>query len=225
MSIELRVAGERQRTEMSCWWTCMAMVLRYYGRRYVFPWDFRRAFELPAQSIASPLGVGRYPTLGEAMAPDGTLRSIEPLYTERPWEWYERGVPPNARAFRVLSSITGFTGMGRDHTEFGRWTADDFENRLRASGPFLFFGYWNADEHHIYRAHVILIVGLLRQGSDVSVISIDPARGFAAPAPIDTFNARMRDSRMRDSNFGYLNPMYLPQRQPVLDTVVDTPDD
>jgi len=218
MTIELRVHGRRQLSPMSCWWACMAMVLEYYGRTYAHPWQYRAEF-------MRPVGFNRpddmvYPSLDDAMRYDAELRHWErsPALTPylQPYEWYDSGLPAARAAFDRLHAITGFRGFDV-RPAFGAWTATDVESRLRAHGPFVFFGSWNGFPH------AILTVGLSQGGPEgPRVVTIDPIRGFASGEDLADFNRRMvRD--MSEYNFESLNPMYLPQDRPVRDVVVDTP--
>lgn len=195
---------------MSCWWACMAMILEYYGRNYTYPWDFRERFARPWNEPVTGRPRVRMPTATEAMRQDDTLRRSQELSFNEPYEWYEYGLPRNRRAFELLSEITGFRGF--DRPAFGAWTAADVENRLRAYGPYLFCGFWNGFPH------AILVMGIIQRGSDTEVVTIDPAVGFATPVGLDDFNRRM-DERMREFNFNRLNPMYMPNAEPVRATV------
>jgi len=207
MTIELRVGGRVQATQNSCWWTCMAMVLAYYGRDYEFPWQYRSDFRRPTWLVPRGLSPDWHmPTIDEAMAPDGTLRPDDLAYLE-PHEWYERGLPASRGAFERLTSITEFRGLP-SRPAFGQWTANDVEERLRRHGPYVFFGSWNGFPH------AIVTVGLLRNAGGADVVTIDPIRGFAANLSLAEFNQRMT-RRMAAFNFFDLNPMYLPQDEPV----------
>lgn len=215
MPIELAVTPQRQTTPMSCWWVCMSMVLSYYGQRYRYPWDFRPEFHRPLGRVSSPVMPDvRSPTIDEAMSYDATLRHSGDLAFLQPYEWFDHGLPRNARAFELLSRITGFRGF--DRPAFGRWTANDVESRLRQYGPYIFCGFWNGFPH------AILVTGLLRHEDDVSVVTIDPNNGFAYSDSLEGFNSKM-DERMREFNFNRYNPLYLPQRRAVRAVVVDEP--
>jgi hypothetical protein len=129
----------------------------------------------------------------------------------QPYEWYDRGLPNNREAFRLLADITGFRGF--DRPAFGRWTATDFESRLRQYGPYAFFGFWNG------YPHVIVVTGLIEVDGQQAVVTIDPVRGFATSQSISQFNGLMNE-RMQTFNFNRLNPLYLPNSQPVRDVVL-----
>jgi hypothetical protein len=217
MTIELRVPGRRQLSQMSCWWACMAMILEYYGRSYHFPWQFRAEFRRPFGRYGTADLV--YPSLDDALRYDEEL-AWEPAphlapYLQ-PYEWYERGLPAVRAAFERLHVITGFRGFDV-RPAFGAWRAADVESRLRSHGPFVFFGSWNGFPH------AILTVGLLgRTDEDAVVVTIDPIRGHATNESLHAFNSRMV-SNMRDYNFDSLNPMYLPQAEPLRAVVIDEP--
>lgn len=218
MTLELRVHGRRQLSPMSCWWACMAMVLEYYGRTYSHPWQFRAEFMRPP-GFHRPDDLV-YPSLDDAMRFDAELEHWDrsPALTPylQPYEWYDRGLPAMRAAFDRLHAITGFSGFPV-RPAFGHWTAADVESRLRAHGPFVFFGSWNG------YPHAILTVGLLDEGGpEPLVVTIDPIHGAPRNESLSDFNLRMvRD--MSDYNFESLNPMYLPQDRPLRDVVVDTP--
>jgi hypothetical protein len=184
----------------------MAMILEYYDRNYIFPWDYRSQFARPWNRPPSPLPAIRNPTIDQAMQHDATLRRTTELSFSEPYEWYQRGIPRNRRAFALLSEITGFRGF--DRPAFGNWTADDVESRLRRYGPYAFFGFWNRFPH------VILTVGIIQQGSNTQVVTIDPIRGVATGESLASFNTRMA-TNMREFNFDGLNPLYLPQTKPI----------
>jgi hypothetical protein len=128
----------------------------------------------------------------------------------QPYEWYERGLPESRAAFERLRSISGFRGF--DRPAFGAWTAEDVESRLRRYGPYVFFGSWNGFPH------AIVTVGLIASGAGAEVVTIDPIRGFATNESLASFNQRMA-SNLAGYNFASLNPMYLPQPNPVRDVV------
>ncbi|MBL8344157.1 MAG: hypothetical protein JNN03_01865 [Rubrivivax sp.] len=208
MTIELRVPGRAQATQMSCWWTCMAMVLEYYGRDYDLPWQYRSEFRRPLSF--GPRGADaewHVPSLDEALARDGTLASTGDMIYLAPHEWYERGLPAHRAAFDRLASITEFRGLP-SRPAFGEWTATDVEDRLRAHGPYVFFGSWNNFPH------AIVIAGLIPGSKGPQVVTIDPVRGFPTQVDLLAFNKQMTQ-RMADFNFDDLNPMYLPQENPV----------
>jgi hypothetical protein len=213
--IELRVEGRVQATPMSCWWTCMAMVLEYYGRDYQYPWQYRAEFRRPPSLGTRPDGDFHYPTVDEGLAVDGALRAIDHLVYLQPYEWYERGVPADRGAFTALSTITEFRGLP-SRPAFGEWTAADVEERLRAHGPFIFLGSWNGFPH------AIVVTGLLTDTDRPQVVVIDPNLGFAQNWTLDGFN-KLMSQRMERYNFDRLNPMYLPQPRQVLGVVVDQP--
>jgi len=216
MTIELRVPGRVQATQMSCWWTSMAMVLEYYGRDYDLPWQYRSEFRRPYSLMPHGLEPERHvPSLDEALAHDGMLRHSADLMYLEPHEWYEHGLPAMRAAFDRLASITKFRGLP-SRPAFGHWTAAHVEENLRSHGPYVFFGSWNGFPH------AIVTVGLLDEGAGTQVVTIDPINGFATPETLASFNTRMTQ-RMGDFNFYDLNPMYLPQPRQVLDVVVDQP--
>lgn len=216
MTIELRVPGRVQATQMSCWWTCMAMILEYYGRDYALPWQYRAQFRRPMSFMARrPEPEWHLPSIDEAMAHDATLATTDELIYLAPHEWYEHGLPRNRAAFAQLASFTEFRGLP-SRPAFGRWSADDVETRLRQHGPYVFFGSWNGFPH------AIVTVGLLRRTGSTEVVTIDPIRGFATGESLADFNARMA-SRMSEFNFFDLNPMYLPRERQVREVVIDQP--
>lgn len=211
MTIELLVPGRRQRSRMSCWWACMAMVLEYYGQTYTYPWSYRSQFARPWQQPVLPIPDMRRPSIAQAMRHDPTLRRTHELEFMESYEWFNHGLPRNRRAFELLSQISGFVGF--DRPAFGSWTASDVESRLRRYGPYAFFGFWNG------APHAIVVVGIIQQGSNVQVVTIDPARGFATPQSLANFNQRMGSPGMREFAFNRLNPLYLPQKNPIRATV------
>lgn len=216
MTIELRVPGRIQATQMSCWWTSMAMVLAYYGRDYDLPWqyrsEFRRPYSLMPHGLEPELHI---PSLDEALALDGLLRRNAELMYPEPHEWYEHGLPAMRAAFDRLASFTEFRGLP-SRPAFGQWTAAHVEENLRAHGPYVFFGSWNGFPH------AIVTVGLRGEGPGAQVVTIDPINGSPQRETLESFNTRMTQ-RMSAFNFYDLNPMYLPQPRQVLDVVVDQP--
>lgn len=208
MTIELRVPGRVQATQMSCWWTCMAMVLEYYGRDYDLPWQYRSEFRRPLSFVPrGPDAEWHVPSLDEALAYDSTLARTGDLIYLAPHEWYERGLPAHRAAFDRLASITEFRGLP-SRPAFGEWTAADVESRLRAHGPYVFFGSWNGFPH------AIVIAGLIPGPKGPQVVTLDPVRGFATQVDLLAFN-KLMTQRMAAFNFDDLNPMYLPQENPV----------
>jgi hypothetical protein len=198
----------------------MAMILEYYGQHYSFPWEYRSQFARPFNRpiTGSPYADQDFMSLDEAMRQDPALRQFnsqhrhESMSYSRPYEWYYHGIPRRSRqAFELLCEITGFQSFSRP--AFGRWTADDVESRLRQYGPYAFFGFWNSFPH------VILMVGIVTQGGNTNVVTIDPARGFPTSESLQQFNTRMASDEMQEFNFNGLNPLYLPQEQPIRDTV------
>lgn len=214
MTIELRVPGRVQTSPMSCWWAGMAMVLAYYGRNYTYPWHFNAEFARPWDRPRSPLGDLVYEDLDQALLRDPLLLDADAHAYLQPCEWYDRGLPQCRPAFDRLRSISGFRGF--DRPAFGHWTADDVESRLRSRGPFVFFGSWNGFPH------AIVTVGLIRRGGASEVMTIDPMRGFATSEPLESFNRRMA-SHLAGWNFESLNPMHLPQAEPVREVVSHAP--
>lgn len=212
--IELRVPGRQQTSQMSCWWASMAMVLEYYGRDYSYPWQFNGQFRRPWNRPHEGLPDMVYGNLDAELARDPGLHDAAASFYLEPYEWYERGLPQSRAAFERLRDISGFRGF--DRPAFGAWTADDVESRLRAHGPYVFFGSWNGF------AHAIVTVGLIQDASGPAVVTIDPIRGFASSEPLASFNRRMANN-LAGWNFDSLNPMYLPQPRPVRDVVVDEP--
>jgi hypothetical protein len=206
MTIELRVPGRVQTSQMSCWWACMAMILEYYGRDYTYPWHFRSQFTRPWERPPNPFGDVVRGDLDDEMRRDPTLAPARESVFLEPCEWYEHGLPANRSAFERLRDISGFRGF--DRPAFGRWTAADVESRLRQHGPYVFFGSWNGFPH------AILTVGLIERRSGAEVVTIDPIRGFATGEDLAEFNHRMVN-RMSTANFDSLNPMHLPQAEPV----------
>jgi hypothetical protein len=215
MSIELRVPGRVQASQMSCWWACMAMVLEYYGRDYANPWDFNAQFARPWNRPDDGIPDLVYERdIERALERDPELRDHTGHAYYEPYEWYSLGLPRNPAALERLRDISGFRGF--DRPAFGAWTADDVESRLRRHGPYIFFGSWNGF------AHAIVCVGLHAQPGGALVATIDPIRGFATSEPLATFNERMQ--RGAHSFFlDGLNPLYYPQRNPVRDVVLDEP--
>jgi hypothetical protein len=212
MSIELRVPGRAQTSQMSCWWASMAMVLEYYGRHYTYPWHFNAAFARPWNAPNDGIPDQVYGSLDDAMARDPELHGSGADIYLQPYEWYERGLPTNRAGFDRLRAISGFRGF--DRPAFGAWTADDVESRLRRYGPYVFFGSWNGFPH------AIVTVGLIVVNGGPEVVTIDPIRGFASNEPLATFNQRMARN-LAGFNFESLNPMYYPQPNPVRDVVSD----
>lgn len=218
MTFELRVPGRVQASQLSCWWACMAMVLEYYGRDYLYPWHFHSAFARPwnrprglypdiSMHDADRIFATREPE--DLFAPDGSVRGVyEAMYLE-PWEWYELGLPPHRGAFDRLSEISGFRGFD-ERPAFGRWTKEDVESRLRRHGPYVFFGSWNGFPD------ALVVIGLIDPGlnGEPDVIRIDPINGDPLPERLSAFNRRMVQN-MAGWNFDTLNPMYLPQDDPV----------
>lgn len=216
MTIELRVPGRVQATQMSCWWTSMAMVLEYYGRDYDLPWQYRSEFRRPYSFVPhGPEPERHIPSLDEALALDGMLRRTADLMYQAPHEWYEHGLPAMRAAFDRLASITEFRGLP-SRPAFGHWTAAHVEEHLRAHGPYVFFGSWNGFPH------AIVTVGLRGEGAGAQVVTIDPINGSPLRETLESFNTRMTQ-RMSEFNFYDLNPMYLPQPRQVLEVVVDQP--
>ena len=209
MTIELRVPGRVQTSQMSCWWACMAMVLEYYGRSHIYPWQFSAQFVRPWNSVHHGLPDQVYDSLDAVLARDPMLLDPGASSYLQPYEWYEHGLPTHRAAFERLREISGFRGFD-SRPAFGSWTAADVETRLRQHGPYVFFGSWNGFPH------AILTVGLIERGagSEADVVTIDPIRGFAAQESLGDFNRRMA-SHLQSSDFASLNPMYCPQREPV----------
>ena len=210
MTIELRVPGRVQTSQMSCWWASMAMVLEYYGRDYTYPWYFSAEFARPLYRPDDGIPDLVYPSLDAVLARDPMLLDPGASTYLQPYEWYERGLPESRAAFARLRSISGFRGF--DRPAFGAWTAEDVESRLRRYGPYVFFGSWNGFPH------AIVTVGLIRRDTGAEVVTIDPIRGFATSESLASFNQRMA-SNLAGYNFASLNPMYLPQPDPVRDVV------
>ncbi len=206
MTIELRVPGRVQTSQMSCWWACMAMILEYYGRDYSYPWHFRSQFARPWNQPLRAFGDATHGSLDEEMLRDPSLAASHESVFLQPYEWYERGLPANRHAFEALREISGFRGFERP--AFGQWTAANVESHLRRYGPYVFFGSWNGFPH------AILTVGLIERSSGAEVVTIDPIRGFATGESLDEFNHRMVN-RMSAANFDSLNPMHLPQAEPL----------
>jgi hypothetical protein len=215
MSFVLDVPGRVQRSRMSCWWACLAMILEYYGRDYEYPWQFRSEFARPWNRARSPLGDLELPSLTEELLerdPEG----LGGPYLLQPYEWYDRGLPTRQAAFERLAEITGFRGF--DRPGFGHWTAEDVQSRLRRYGPFAFFGSWNR------LPHAIVAVGLIERdpGIEPDVVTIDPVTGRRGYEPIAEFNRRMAQ-RLQLSDFARFNPMHLPQDRPLRGVLMDTP--
>lgn len=212
MTIELRVKARTQTSPMSCWWACMAMVLEYYGHNYILPSQYRESFRRPFFRPLSPslYTADRHYATGNQLQNMPLEQAEGHTYLE-PYEWYDHGLPGNRHAFSLLSRITGFQGFSRP--AFGRWTADDFKERLENFGPYVFMGFWNGFPH------AILVIGVVQNASSTNIISIDPARGFAASESLSAFNARMRSQSMIEYTFNNLNPLYLPQTNPIRGTI------
>lgn len=212
MSIELRVRPSQQPTPWACWWTCMAMVLEYYGHPfYRRPARYQPEFRRPWNQPYSVMPDMRYPADAEEILSRGGRIPNDAVFAE-PYEWFAHGLPANPRAFRLLSRITGFRGID-ERPAFGTWTAEYIESRLRSHGPYIFFGFWNGFPH------AILTIGLIGSRTAPSVVTIDPARGFQTSEPIDQFNARMRSKEMKMFTALELNPLHLPQADPVRDVI------
>ncbi len=207
MSIELRVKGRLQQSSMSCWWTAVACVLEYYGRRYGHPAAFAPIFQRPVGR--SPTWVGfESPSLDEAMQFDSTLRRMPGGNRLAPYEWYLQGLPNTNWGLRRLCEITGFRGVP-DCPAYGQWLAADFERILRAYGPFVFHGYWNN------LPHSIVVCGINTADAGGSrVASMDPGAGFVSSTPLTAFNALMTGMNIDEGAFG-LNPIHYPTSQPV----------
>lgn len=210
MTIELRVPGRVQTSQMSCWWASMAMVLEYYGRHYSDPWHFSAEFARPWNRPRIGLPELVYGSLDAALARDPMLLDPGASTYMQPYEWFEHGMPESRAAFARLGSISGFRGF--DRPAFGAWTAEDVESRLRRYGPYVFFGSWNGFPH------AIVTVGLTTGATGTQVVTIDPIRGFATGEPLADFNRRMARN-LANYNFDSLNPMYCPQADPVRDVV------
>jgi len=206
MTIELRVPGRVQTSQMSCWWASMAMVLEYYGRDYTYPWHFSAEFARPWNRLDDGIPDRIYGDLDAALEHDPRLLDPEGHSDLQPYEWYEHGLPPNRAGFGHLRSISGFRGF--DRPAFGAWTAEDVESRLRRYGPYVFFGSWNGFPH------AIVTVGLIGRAGGAEVVTIDPIRGFATGESLGDFNRRMA-TNLAGFNFESLNPMYCPQGNPV----------
>ncbi|MBI5718685.1 MAG: hypothetical protein HZC37_13460 [Burkholderiales bacterium] len=204
MTIELRVPGRVQTSQMSCWWASMAMVLEYYGRDYTYPWQFNAEFARPWNQPDDGIGDMVYGALDPTRDPL-LIEAHAETYLQ-PYEWYRHGLPESRAGFARLRSISGFRGF--DRPAFGAWTAEDVESRLRSYGPYVFFGSWNGFPH------AIVTVGLITRGSESEVVTIDPIRGFATNESLASFNQRMA-SNLAGYNFASLNPMYYPQPNPV----------
>jgi hypothetical protein len=211
MTIELRVPGRQQTSQMSCWWASIAMVLEYYGRDYAYPWYFNAAFARPWTAPRDGLPDYVYGSLDAAMARDPELCDAGADTYLQPYEWYEHGLPTNRAGFARLRDISGFRGF-ESRPAFGTWTAVDVESRLRAHGPYVFFGSWNGFPH------AIVTVGLIERPTGAEVVTIDPIRGFATGEPLASFNSRM-SVNLAGFNFEDLNPMYYPQSNPVREVV------
>ena len=211
MTIELRVPGRQQTSQMSCWWASMAMVLEYYGRDYTYPWQFNAAFARPWNVPRDGLPDYVVSSLDAELERDPTLRHTDAGIYLQPYEWYEFGLPTHRAGFARLRDISGFSGF-ESRPAFGTWTAADVESRLRAHGPYVFFGSWNGFPH------AIVTVGLIERPGGAEVVTIDPIRGFATSEPLTAFNTRMA-ANLAAFNFEDLNPMYFPQPNPVREVV------
>lgn len=212
MTIELRVPGRVQTSQMSCWWASMAMVLEYYGRDYTYPWQFSAQFARPWDRPRDAIPDMVYGSLDAALARDPMLRDAGADTYLQPYEWYESGLPESRAGFARLRSISGFRGF--DRPAFGAWTAEDVESRLRRYGPYVFFGSWNGFPH------ALVTVGLVVSGGETQVVTIDPIRGFPTSESLASFNRRMA-SNLAGYNFDSLNPMYCPQNEPVREVIQD----
>lgn len=212
MPIELRVEGRIQTSPFSCWWACMAMVLNYYGNHYNYPWDYRRYFARPWQTIPSHMPRMRYPDIDEYFETPAEARRR--MIYEEPYEWYYFGVPPSQRSLSLLSDITGFRGLDV-RLAFGHWTLADVELLLRTCGPLLLFGTYEGG-----RRHVILITGAISNpaiGED-QIVYIDPAIGIPQQRNLLDFNTWVQ-TFTSEWTFSGLNPVYLPTSNPVKETI------
>lgn len=228
MTIELLVPPRTQRTPMSCWWACLAMILEYYGHHYGTPAEFRIQFQRPLLRPRSPYGrdlvypsLERWaerderlallrPDLGDRGVRNRILYSDQELFFLQPYEWFSEGLPSSRPAFELLSDITGFRGFA-NRPAFVHWSAGDIETRLRQHEPYAFFGDWNGFPH------AIVTVGLIERGEETDVVTIDPAIGARGQESLASFNRRM--GHFRSLDFSSLNPLYLPQSNPVRETV------
>lgn len=212
MSIELKVNARLQETPMSCWWTAVAVVLEYYGRRYRYPWQYQAEFERPWNR--SPTSIGfEPPSIDEAMRHDPTLRSMpmhpDPRQRDRlaPYEWYALGVPNTAWGLRRLRAAVRFQAVP-DCPAYGSWTAADFDRILRACGPIVFHGFWNNFPHSL------VVCGINEGAHGTTVAYMDPALGFVTSEPILNFNQRMAGMVIGPDAMG-ANPIHYPDSRPV----------
>jgi hypothetical protein len=177
MSYVLDITPRQQRSQMSCWWACVSMVIEYYEhRRYLMPGAYRGIFERPWNRPMTGLGDAVFLEDGAHML--------------APYEWYDRGLPMTERALRRFCDITGFQPI-TNRPPFGQWTPDIIEAKLREFGPFLFVGNWNNQGFH-----AVLFIG--RETTDLGdgamideVVYVDPAMGMALRGNIEEINGKM----------------------------------
>jgi hypothetical protein len=209
MSIELRVEGRLQETQMSCWWTAISTVLAYYGRRYRHPSAFSSAFERPMTRSPTSMGY-EYQSIDDLMRGDPSLHSYRHDRLA-PYEWYVQGLPNTGWGLRRLCELTGFQGV-RDCPGYGEWSAADCERILRACGPLVFHGFWSGF------GHSIVVCGVNVDGTNESVALMDPAVGFVSSETLANFNTRMNRMTIGLDAMGY-NPIYYPTAEAVREVV------
>jgi len=220
MSLELQITPRLQASSMSCWWATTAVVLEYYGNRYLYPWEYRSVFRRPQWRYGSSALDRRLPPPDFAAydralsGPDPHLPTVNPRDIA-PYMWYELGLPNTARGLRRYCELTGFLGVG-NCPAYGAWTLADVERTLRENGPFIFFGFWNG------LPHAIVVCGALQGAGTVSYM--DPADGTVHRESIGNFNNRMSGMTIGVQAMGF-NPVHCDHSPAVGATIALAPGD
>ncbi len=189
---------------MNCWWTCLAMVLSYYGRHCLRPEDLSPVFARPwSRWSSSPFREEEYPDPGTIEA--HTL-GIPPLIA--PHEWPETGLPSGGRYVDRLCELTGFQGLA--HLEVP-WSAAHLEALIRTHGPLVFA--WNVGGAR-FIGHAVVLTGVSQEHDTVGYV--DPNLGFATSSPRRDLNLRVAPLVRREVRDGrHWWPLYYPARPPL----------
>lgn len=153
--LRLDVVYQQQRTEMSCWWASLAMLIHYHTDHLpLYPWEHEPRFLPPPGEMGAI----------HWNAVRGGARFLE---RDEPWQWYQRGIEPDTLHVNRLADLGRLVPLelstaGRS-TFGGRswWTArlDGawMEERLRSVGPIYIIRRRGAGHH------AFLISGVLQR--------------------------------------------------------------
>lgn len=215
MSILLDVDVARQASANSCWWACLRMMIRYYGRPPVSPEmlndRFRRPPSMRPWDPTSYQAIARTPDVDD----DNLLM---------PYEWFDFGVPMTVGALRILCELTGLAPLGDSVPRHQEWEAETFEANLRRFGPFIFIGNWNGQGFH-----AILVTGRIReqvgQNTEDRIYYNDPAYASTQYLTVAEFKERVRNIGLAGYSVLYLARMYGAEiQQRVRGTIEDSQD-